>query len=96
MVQDYYVAKIDIPLKIYFGFSNADIGRIGSIDPLCEPIRYPSLYFFRRKKQNNTRNKKGNYSSENNGYFTVFFDEKAVFLRLHKGIKWQHKNHAIF
>lgn len=87
MVQDHYVTKIDIPLKVYFGFPNTDIGRIGSIDPLRELIRHPSLYFFRRKKQNNTRNKKGNYSSENKGYFAVFFDEKAVFLRLHKGIK---------
>ena len=87
VVQDNYVAKIDIPLKVYFGFPNTDIRRIGSIDPLRELIRHPSLYFFRRKKQNNTRNKKGNYSSENKGYFTVFFDEKAVFLRLHKGIK---------
>ena len=87
VIQNDYVTKIDIPLKVYFGFPYTDIGRIGSIDPLRELIRYPSLYFFRRKKHDNTRNKQGYYSSENKGYFAVFFDEKAVFLRLHKGIK---------
>ena len=87
MVQDHYVTKIDIPLKVYFGFPNTDIRRIGSIDPLRELIRHPSLYFSRRKNTTTPEIKRAITPVRTRAIFAVFFDEKAVFLRLHKGIK---------